>query len=75
MKNNGVVIFSYAELQRLILAKYQLERENEELKERLKTLESLYRFQSKEVERLKEVLDSCTLENDEEEELLDDDTI
>ncbi|UXS37855.1 hypothetical protein [Staphylococcus delphini] len=72
MKNNGVVIFSYAELQRLILAEYQLERENEELKERLKTLESLYRFQSKEVERLKEVLDSCTLENDEEEELLDD---
>ncbi|UXS22581.1 hypothetical protein PYH72_09960 [Staphylococcus delphini] len=72
MKNNGVVIVSYAELQRLILAEYQLERENEELKERLKTLESLYRFQSKEVERLKEVLDSCTLENDEEEELLDD---
>ncbi|HEC2158312.1 hypothetical protein B5C01_10620 [Staphylococcus delphini] len=72
MKNKGVIIVSYAELQRLILAEYQLERENEELKERLKTLESLYRFQSKEVERLKEVLDSCTLENDEEEELLDD---
>ncbi|MEJ7540367.1 hypothetical protein [Staphylococcus intermedius] len=70
MKNKGVIIVSYAELQRLILAEYQLERENEELKERLKTLESLYRFQSKEVERLKEVLGSCTLENDEEE-LLD----
>ncbi|MDE9798921.1 hypothetical protein [Staphylococcus delphini] len=66
---------SYAELKRLIVSETLLEQENQKLKERVETLESLYKYQSKEVERLKEELDGWTLEDDDEEELLDDDTI
>ncbi|MFO3694379.1 hypothetical protein WER97_11800 [Staphylococcus felis] len=62
---------SYAELKRLIVSETLLEKENQELKERVKTLESLYKYQSKEFERLKEELEGWTLVEDEEE-LLDD---
>lgn len=62
---------SYTEFKNLIASEVNLEKENQELKERVKFLESLYEYQSKEVERLKEELDGWTLVEDEEEELLD----
>ncbi|HEC2172250.1 TPA: hypothetical protein R1915_000297 [Staphylococcus delphini] len=63
---------SYAELKRLIVSETLLEQENQKLKERVETLESLYKYQAEEVERLKEELDGWTLVDDDEEELLDD---
>ncbi|MTV23749.1 hypothetical protein [Staphylococcus delphini] len=61
---------SYAELKRLIVSETLLEQENQKLKERVKALESLCKYQAEEVERLKEEFDGWTLVDDEEE-LLD----
>ncbi|UXS20897.1 hypothetical protein [Staphylococcus delphini] len=62
---------SYAELKRLIVSETLLEDENKRLKERVETLEGLYKFKCEEAEKLKEELDGWTLVEDEEEELLD----
>lgn len=60
----------YTEFKNLIVSEANLEQENQKLKERVETLESLYKYQSKEVERLKEELDGWTLEDDDEEEIV-----
>ncbi|HHU6749871.1 TPA: hypothetical protein ACUI23_000544 [Staphylococcus pseudintermedius] len=62
----------YAELKRLIVSEARLEDEIQKLKEKINTLEVLYKFEKGVNERLKKELNDCTLEDDEEEELLDD---
>lgn len=61
----------YTEFKNLIVSEANLEQENQKLKERVETLESLYKYQAEEVKRLKEELDGWTLVDDDEEELLD----
>lgn len=64
---------TYAELKRLIVSEARLEDEIQKLKEKINTLEVLYKFEKGVNERLKKELNGCTLdENDEREELLDD---
>ncbi|MBT2813319.1 hypothetical protein HIR57_00980 [Staphylococcus coagulans] len=63
---------SYTEFKNLIVSEAKLEKENQELKERIEILEGLFNFKSEEVKKLKEELDGWTLvEDDDEEELLD----
>ncbi|MGM7689800.1 hypothetical protein ACS7WQ_06095 [Staphylococcus felis] len=57
---------SYEELKRLIVSETLLEDENKRLKERVKTLEGLYKFKCEEAEKLKEELNGWTLVEDEE---------
>ncbi|EIQ0607830.1 hypothetical protein LUL50_000707 [Staphylococcus pseudintermedius] len=61
---------SYAELKRLIVSENLLEKENQELKKRISTLEILYDCKNEEIKKLKEELEGWNLENDDEEELL-----
>lgn len=72
---------SYEELKRLIVSETLLEDENKRLKERVKTLEGLYKFKCEEAEKLKLQIEAnnkipllhlnTPKSNDEEEELLD----
>ncbi|MBA8776900.1 hypothetical protein HR081_08425 [Staphylococcus schleiferi subsp. coagulans] len=62
---------SYTEFKNLIVSEANLEKENQELKERIEILEGLFNFKSEEVKKLKEELGDLTLAEDEEEALLD----